>query len=63
MDICWERAGLLVFRLCYFTLCRLNCLWSFPRMVSGKGCEIRLYRFLIIAFLSALDAMFPMNLF
>ena len=29
-------------------------LYSFPRLVSGAGCGIRLYRFLSIAFLSIL---------
>ena len=49
MDICWERAYLLAFRLYWFTLCRLNCLFFLSRMVSGEGCGIGLYRFLIIA--------------
>ena len=38
---------LLAFRFCGFTLCRLNCLYSLHIWCLG-----RLYRFLIIAFLS-----------
>ena len=30
MDICWERADLLVFRFCCFTFYCLDCLCSFP---------------------------------
>ena len=51
MDICWERADLLAFRLCCITLCRLECFFL-SRMVSGAGSGIRLYRLLIIAFSS-----------
>ena len=40
---------ILAFRLCCFTLCRLNSL-CFSHLLSGAGCGIRLYRFLIIAF-------------
>ena len=52
MDICWKRADLLAFRLCYFTLyCLFVVVFYFlSRMVSKEGSGIRLYRFLIIAF-------------
>ena len=50
MDICWERADLLAFRLCCFTLCCLEFL------VSGEGSVILLYRFLFIAFSSNLSS-------
>ena len=39
LDICWERADLLAFRLCCFTLCRLDCLCSFPVRYLGKEVE------------------------
>ena len=34
--ICWERAALLAFRLCCFTLCRLNRFCSFPIRCLGQ---------------------------
>ena len=39
MEICWERADLSAFRLCYFTLCRLDYLCSFSvfRIASEVG--------------------------
>ena len=43
--ICWERAVLFSFRLYCFTLCHLNCLYSFPVWCQGRDLE-----FLIIAF-------------
>ena len=38
MANCWERAVLLAFRLCCFTLCCLNCLYrySFPLWRRGQ---------------------------
>ena len=40
MAICWERAALLAFRLCCFTLCRLNRFCSFPiRFFLGQEVE------------------------
>ena len=53
VDICLERADLLAFRLCCFTLYCLDVLFL-SRMVSGEGSGIRLYRFLIIAVSSSL---------
>ena len=38
MDICWERAFLLAFHLCCFTLCCLGC--SFPVWCLEKDVEI-----------------------
>ena len=43
------RSSEIAFRLCCFTLFRLNWLWSFP-LESAAEFGIRLYRFLIIAF-------------
>ena len=51
MDICLERADLLSFCLCCFTLCHLDFLFL-SRMMSGEGSGIRPYRFLNIAFSS-----------
>ena len=62
MTISWERAAPLAFRYCCFSL-------FFPisvvgvRLVSRAGCGTRLYRFLIIAFASTLDPVFPKDLF
>ena len=56
MAICWERAVTLAFHLCcfYFSVVLIVGV-SFPLGVKGRaGCGIRLYRFLIIAFLSTL---------
>ena len=39
MAICLERAVLLAFRLCYFTLCRLNYLCSFTVWCLGKDVD------------------------
>ena len=39
MAICWVRAALLAFRLCYFTLCRLNRFCSFPIRCLGQEVE------------------------
>ena len=39
MDICLERDDLLAFRLCYFTLCRLDFYVPFPYGVCGGGGE------------------------
>ena len=36
------------------SLCRLDLFVFLSRMVSGEGCGIRLYQFLIIAFLSTM---------
>ena len=50
VDICWERAVLLAFRLfCFYFMPSL--LYMFlSRLVSGRGCRIGLYCFLSIAF-------------
>ena len=47
-----ELFSWLCFRLCCFTLCRLNCMYPFP-----VWCQIQFYRLLIIAFSST----FPMT--
>ena len=39
MDVCWERADLLAFRFCCFTLCCLDILGSFPILCLGKEAE------------------------
>ena len=39
MGICWERSGLLAFRLCCFILRRLNCLCSVPVWCLGRDVE------------------------
>ena len=54
MADCWEGAVLLAFHLCYFYFsAALIVDVPFPFGVRA-GCGIRLYRFLIIAFLSTL---------
>ena len=44
MDVCWERADLLAFHLCCFTLCRLDFFVFLSRIVSEEGRGIRLYQ-------------------
>ena len=39
MAIYWDKAVLLSFRLCCFSLCRLNCLCSFPTFFLGQDVE------------------------
>ena len=52
MAICWERAVLLAFHLCCLNFSAVFIVRvPFPFGV-GAGCGIRLYRFLIFAFLS-----------
>ena len=51
----YKRAVVLAFRLCCFTLCPLDCLFSFSICCLRDGCGIQLYRFLIIAFSSTLE--------
>ena len=52
VDISWERAGLLAFRLCVLLDAVLIFFLFLSRMVSGEGSGIRQYRFLIIVFSS-----------
>ena len=54
MAICWERAVPLAFHLCCFYF-SVDLVVRVPfHLVFGAGYRIRLYRFLIIAFLSTL---------
>ena len=52
MAICWERAVPLAFHLCCFYFSAVLAVGVPFRLVFWAGCGIRLYRFLIIAFLS-----------
>ena len=54
MAICWERAVPLAFHLYCFYFSAVLIVGVPSRLVFRAGCGIRLYRFLIIAFLSIL---------
>ena len=54
MAICWERALPLAFHCVGFILVSSQLYASLSHLVFWAGCGIRLYRFLILAFLSTL---------
>ena len=54
MTICWEKAVPLAFHLCCFYFSAVLIV-SLSRLMFKAGCGIRLYRFLITAFSSALQ--------
>ena len=58
MAISWERAVPLAFPLCSFYFSAVLIVVSLFRLVFRAGCGIRMYRFLIIAFLSNLYIVF-----
>ena len=58
MAICWERAFPLAFHLCCFYFSAVLIVGVPFRLMFRAGYGIRLYRFLIIAFLFALYTVF-----